>query len=52
MENVTVQKRPTLRALHHTSERKELQAQPIPKDRLHTVEEFVEQLEQAIQERL
>ena len=52
MGSVTVQKRPTLRALHHTTERKEMQVQPISKNRLHTVEEFVEQLEQAIQERL
>lgn len=48
MGSVTVQKRPTLRALHHASERKEMQVQPISKDRLHTVE-FVEQLELAIQ---
>lgn len=52
MGSVTLQKRHTLRELHHTSERKEMQVQPISKDRLHTVEEFVEQLEQAIQERV
>lgn len=52
MGSVTVQKKPTLRALHHASERKEIQVQPISNDRLHTVEEFVEQLDQAIQERL
>ena len=52
MESVTLQKRHNLRDLHHATERKEMQVQPISKDRLHTVEEFVEQLEQAIQERL
>lgn len=52
MESITVQKKPTLRALHRTTERKEMQVQPISKDRLHTVEEFVEQLELAIQHRL
>ena len=52
MGSVTLQKRHTMRELHHTTERKDVQVQPISKDRLHTVAEFVEQLEQAIQKRI
>lgn len=52
MDSVTIQKRHSVRELRHATERDEMQAKMVAKERLHTVEEFVDRLEQAIQERL
>ena len=46
------QKRPSVRMLRHTTEHNDAQTKATPKERLRTVEEFVEQLEQAVQKRL
>ena len=52
MDNVATPVRPRVRMPRLTPEQYEQQVKPTSKDRLHTVEEFVEQLEQAIEERL
>ena len=52
MDNVATHVRPRVRLPRLTPEQYEQQVKPTSKDRLHTVEEFVEQLEQAIEERL
>lgn len=52
MESVVTQNRPSVRMLRHTTEHNDAQTKATPKERLRTVEEFVEQLEQAVQKRL
>lgn len=52
MDNVATHVRPRVRMPRLTPEQYEPQVKTTPKDRLHSVEEFVEELEQAIQEKL
>lgn len=52
MDNVATYIRPRVRLPRLAPEQNEIQHTSTPKERLHSVAEFVEQLEQAIQERL
>ena len=48
MDNTTIKKQSHLRTVRRVSEHEESPVRPTSPKRLHSVEEFVEQLEQAI----